>query len=315
MGWTVQLNRSLLIVLSHHFIALSFLDTHAKIDRLSSSFSTPGRTRTYIIPLGTVIQLRCSGLENPDDTGVNHVIVSLMTTTPTDEEIITQVQNNNVYSNTLKALNKFNHGHYKWLHAQIKRLNLDTSHYLSPSEVGKIRHQQGKYIPQDKLSYEELFSENSKVYNGSTLRKRILKENLMEYKCASCDLTTWKNQPITLHIDHINGNHLDNRLENLRFLCPNCHSQTPTFGAKNKKEKTKKEHFCLDCSKKIHKDSKRCSSCAAQLKGPFANLHLNESELVNIVERIKQTSMSAVAKTFNVSDSALKKYLQRRKLI
>lgn len=59
-------------------------------------------------------------------------------------------------------------------------------------------------------------------------------------------------------MDHINGDHYDNRLENLRIVCPNCHTQTSTFSSK----KRKIEHFCIDCNKKINRTSIRCNHCA-----------------------------------------------------
>lgn len=71
-------------------------------------------------------------------------------------------------------------------------------------------------------------------YNRTKLKARLLKEGIKEYKCEKCGLTEWLGQPISLQLHHINGIHNDNRLENLQLLCPNCHSQTDTFGWKGK---------------------------------------------------------------------------------
>jgi 5-methylcytosine-specific restriction endonuclease McrA len=82
-----------------------------------------------------------------------------------------------------------------------------------------------------KWKIEEIFCENSTY---PKIRNLVLKEKLIPYECGECDNKgKWQGKTLTLSIDHINGNHKDNRLENLRFLCPNCHSQTPTFGNKN----------------------------------------------------------------------------------
>lgn len=78
---------------------------------------------------------------------------------------------------------------------------------------------------------EEVFKLNS-TYPGSKLKKRLLAIG-WTYKCE-CGLTEWLGKPITLHVDHINGVCNDHRLTNLRFLCPNCHQQTQTWGSKNK---------------------------------------------------------------------------------
>lgn len=87
-----------------------------------------------------------------------------------------------------------------------------------------------------KVNEEDLFDSNSK-HQRRVLRTHIIKNRLLPYKCAICGITEWQGKPISLELDHINGINNDNRLENLRFLCPNCHSQTPTYGSKNQSKK------------------------------------------------------------------------------
>ena len=74
-----------------------------------------------------------------------------------------------------------------------------------------------------------------KAYNSKTWREILT--HLHGYKCAICGISDWMGLPLTLQVDHINGVNNDNRIENLRLLCANCHSQTDTFGSKNIKKK------------------------------------------------------------------------------
>lgn len=66
------------------------------------------------------------------------------------------------------------------------------------------------------------------------VKARLLREGLIQNRCQECGVSEWRGRPLSVHIDHINGVRDDHRLENLRMLCPNCHSQTDTYGAKNK---------------------------------------------------------------------------------
>lgn len=131
------------------------------------------------------------------------------------------------YSDCLRALGLATRGGSSTdiLKKRIEELNCDISHF-------GVKNQ--KKAPNAKYTLDEILVENSSYANISCLKNRLIKEGRLEYKCAICGLNEWRNLPISLQLDHINGINNDHRIENLRFLCPNCHSQTETYGGKNK---------------------------------------------------------------------------------
>jgi 5-methylcytosine-specific restriction endonuclease McrA len=70
------------------------------------------------------------------------------------------------------------------------------------------------------------------------VKLRLLHAGMLVNRCQTCGLTSWLGQPLTMHLDHINGKRNDHRLENLRMLCPNCHSQTDTYGGRNRRRRS-----------------------------------------------------------------------------
>ena len=145
-----------------------------------------------------------------------------------DAEFIDAVKTSNSIRETLNKLNlKAAGGNYQCFHKRIKELNISIDHFIDPKEWNKGK----KFAP--KRSLKEYL--NGVPIQSHKLKLRLISEGIKEHKCECCGIIEWRGQPTPIELDHINGNHTDNRLENLRLLCPNCHAQTDTYRGKNKK--------------------------------------------------------------------------------
>lgn len=86
-----------------------------------------------------------------------------------------------------------------------------------------------------KFPLSEILEGKHPQYQSNKLKNRLINEGVKEDKCELCGITEWMGKPITMQLDHIDGNTHNHLYENLRIVCPNCHTQTDTWCGKNKK--------------------------------------------------------------------------------
>lgn len=135
-----------------------------------------------------------------------------------DERLLEAVNSSHYFTEVAENLDLSR----QWVTKRIKELQLDITHFKP-----------GCGRP---FNAADLLVKGKERRNG-VVKALLLRNNLLEYKCAVCELgPIWNRKELTLQLDHINGDGTDNRIENLRFLCPNCHAQTPTFTGGNAKK-------------------------------------------------------------------------------
>ena len=123
----------------------------------------------------------------------------------------------------------------------IKEYDLDET-ILCQNRSALLSRSGSKSHEKTIIPIEDILSGSyTKPFNSSYLLKRLIREGYKQLKCEICGIISWMGKPISFHLHHEDGDHQNNKLENLRILCPNCHSQTETFAGKNRKIKEKKD--------------------------------------------------------------------------
>lgn len=154
---------------------------------------------------------------------------------------------------------------------------------------------------------EEVFCKNSGV-SQITVRRHYFNGKYSPYVCSICGQEPfWNGKELTLILDHINGVHTDDRLENLRWVCPNCNQQLKTTGYKKMRvqEKDKERFFCKECGKEItsFSESGLCVICMAKQRRICKRPSREELKTL-----IRTKPFTQIAEQFGVSDNAIRKW-------
>lgn len=148
-----------------------------------------------------------------------------------------------------------------------------------------------------------------KLRGGTSLKKRLIKDHGYLDICSECGQEPiWNGKPLTLQVDHIDGDRFNNLIENLRIMCGHCHSQTETYG--NKSAKSEIYNYC-SCGIRIWKLSKACRSCSP--KDVSTGLYKYDYPPVEeVVSKIQELGgWSAASRFFGIGDNTLRKHLRR----
>lgn len=207
---------------------------------------------------------------------------------------------------TKLGLNAYS-GNHRTLNQRIKEEGLDIEE-LKKRRKEKTQELMGFIKNKNTIPLSEIMVENS-TYGTNHLKRRLVKEKVLEYFCEKCkNKGSWMGEKLILQLEHKNGKSRDHRLENLCFLCPNCHSQTETYAGRN--SSLKKSRVCIECDKQTKGKGERCGKCAAK---KFSSMQpqkffVSKEELQELV---KQHSMTALAKKFGVTDNSVRKRCKR----
>ena len=194
---------------------------------------------------------------------------------------------------------------FRKIKERIEKLKIPTSHLKMNTSTAITR------------SPENIFIENSTAAQA-TLRRWYIKGEYSPYICSICGLEPeWQGKPLTLILDHINGQNKDDRLENLRWVCPNCNQQLDTTGYKKNRNENKTslviKNYCVDCGCEISDRAVRCKSC----NGKYIAKHKEDPIPISreeLKDKIRAIPFTEIGREYNVSRKKVIRWCQDLKL-
>ena len=158
-----------------------------------------------------------------------------------------------------------------------------------------------------KAKTPEEFFKDADYKSRKDIKLFILRHHLLEYKCANCGCDgNWQGGTISLELHHINFIHDDNRLENLMFLCPNCHALTETQRREELPAKHRGLYHCEKCGKPISKGARMCMECSRDLQKKFNPSREELKETLRTLPSFRQAGLF-----YGVSSTAITKRCQK----
>ena len=196
------------------------------------------------------------------------------------------------------------------------KIKQDTlNRYLNKYDLEYTGNQNRKGRPhlEARKNYKE-YTENGKYIHSSRLRQILIEQEVKEKKCECCGLEEWMGKPIPLELHHIDENRFNNKLDNLKILCSNCHMQEHNYSnvtklhsqkiKKMKKPNIVKEMKTCQCGSQINLRSTMCEKCWSlknrKVKRPPFNQLLNE---------VTEMGYSGTGRKYGVSDNTIRKWL------
>lgn len=190
-------------------------------------------------------------------------------------------------------------GNYKTIKKYINLYGLNTDHFYNDIKGGL-----NKYVNSIKFDINQILIENS-TYSTSKLKKRLYEEGYKSRCCEMCGQgEEWRGRKMSLILDHINGINNDNRLENLRIVCPNCNATLETHCRGNNKINKKKIYKC-ECGKDINKNSKKCQTCSS-----LSQRKVERPSLETILNDIEELGYKGTGRKYGVSDNTIRKWIK-----